>query len=45
MKDERQLRSQLAAAQEIGEIKGRAEGQLAVAKKMLSAGVSVDKVV
>ena len=64
MKDERQLRSQLAAAQEIGEIKGREEGlkeglkegreqgrtegrveeRLAVARRMLEAGVSIDQV-
>jgi predicted transposase/invertase (TIGR01784 family) len=56
MKDERQLRSQLAAAQEIGEIKGReeglkegreqgrTEGRLAVARRMLEAGVSIDQV-
>ena len=68
MKDERQLRSQLAAAQEIGEIKGREEGlkegreqgrkegreegrtegrveeRIAVARRMLEAGVSIDQV-
>ena len=60
MKDERQLRSQLAAAQEIGEIKGREEGlkegreqgrtegrveeRIAVARRMLEAGVSIVQV-